>query len=198
MRKTFPFFRFVMKNESEKGHVKSMQMITRDVVTTPFVLHLEDDWFFYNRICISDMIEILMDRPDEVKQVCINKNYDNNSEKRCKGGIEFYTAGNLRYFIHEYCTTDEEKRAFAIKYGDCLTCNYWPYYSLQPSLVSSDIFRELSFEEEPHFELAFAKRYAERGWKTAFLQESNTRHIGKNIWDVEGQNAYELNNVKQF
>ena len=194
MKRDFPFVKYVMKDERSKGHAKSMQMITQ-LVTTPYVFHIEDDWIFHNRVSIGDMLEIMLDQPTTLRQVCVNKNYDINSERRSKGGIEHFTRGNLRYFIHEYCNSDD----FFNKYGnDVKTCCYWPHFSLQPSVIDTRIFSEIEFEETTHFEMAFAHKYTAKGWKTAFLQESNAKHIGKNAWEFDRQNAYELNDIRQY
>jgi hypothetical protein len=141
------------------------------------------------------MLEIMLDQPSTLRQVCVNKNYDIDSNRRSKGGIEHFTRGNLRYFIHEYCTLD----AFKEKYGNnVMTCCYWPHFSLQPSVIDTQIFKDIQFENTAHFEMAFANNYTLKGWKTAFLQESNTKHIGKNKWEHDRQNAYELNDIRQF
>jgi hypothetical protein len=194
MKQEFPFIKYIMKDEQSKGHVKSMQMIAQ-LVTTPYIFHMEDDWLFHNRVSVSDMLEIMLDQPTTLRQVCVNKNYDVNSDRRSKGGLEHFTRGNLRYFIHEYCDPD----MFYKKYGNGLmTCCYWPHFSLQPSLIDTRIFSDIEFEDTLNFEMAFAHKYAEKGWKSAFLQESNTTHIGKNTWEHDRKNAYELNDVRQY
>lgn len=202
MKRDYPFVKYIMKDETTKGHVKSMQMIT-SLINTPYIFHLEDDWLFHNRVSISDMLEIMLDQPMILRQVCVNRNYNVNSTRRSVGGLEHFTRGNLRYFVHEHCTLD----VFSEKYGrDVMSCCYWPHFSLQPSLIDASIFKEIEFEDlsnndsslSSHFEMTFARKYTNKGWKTAFSQESNTTHIGKNLWEHDRQNAYELNNVRQF
>lgn len=195
MMNTFPFFRYIFKGPEDRGHAKSMQMLVKEV-KTPYMLHLEDDWLFFDRVSISDMIEIMRNE-ETVKQVAINKNYNVIPEKRIIGGDERFTAGNLRYFLHEQCTTDQERRDFDKKHGFGPSCNYWPHFTLQPSLIDTTIFSEIPFEQVPHFEMAFANKFVEHGFKTAFVQGVTTRHIGKNLGE-DGLNAYELNNVRQF
>lgn len=201
MEETYPFFRFIYKGPESKGHAKSMQIIAKEAGKTPYTFHIEDDWLFINTISLSDLLEILRDSPDCVKQVCINKNYTEIPERRIGGGEECYTRGNLRYFLHEHVKDDLGRRKFIQKHGYKSSCNYWPHYTLQPSLVQSDIFMELEYEDVGHFEMVFAKKYAANGWKTAFHQEVNCRHIGRLICEA-GQpgkkNAYELNGTIQF
>lgn len=195
MINSFPFIRFIFKGPEDKGHSKSMQMLVKEV-TTPYMLHLEDDWLFFDRVCISDMLEIMRNE-ETVKQVAINKNYNVLPERRIIGGKEKFTPGNLRYFLHEQCITEQEKRDFDEKHGIGPSCNYWPHFTLQPSLIDTKIFLEIPFEQVPHFEMVFANKFVERGYKTAFIQGVTTRHIGKNLGE-DGLNAYELNNVQQF
>ena len=195
MKQMYPNVRYLLKTPANRGHVDSMQTIAR-TVSTPFVFHLEDDWLFYNRVCISDMLEILME-DENLKQVCVNRNYSVAHDRRPPGGIEAFTAGGLRYFIHEYCASNDEKAAFVAKHGTAPSCSYWPHFTLQPSLIDATVFG-LEFRNVPHFELDFANRFTAKGWKTAFLQESSTTHTGKNIWEFTGSNAYELNSVTQF
>lgn len=198
MKETFPFIRYIFKTPEEKGHVASMKMIAGLNIATPYVLHLEDDWLFFNRICISDMLEIMNSKRD-IKQVAINKDYNTSPGKMAgAGGKECWTDGDLRYFLHEYCQTKEQQEDFNKRHGPVTSCSYWPHFTLQPSLIDASVFKTLEFREVPHFEMDYARQYAEKGWKTAFLQESNTQHIGKNYNDQEGSNAYELNNVRQF
>lgn len=193
MQERFPFIRFIMKGEADRGHVESMNMIA-DKVKTRHLLHIEDDWLFYNRISICDMKEILDDDPSVLKQVAINKNYDESSSKRSIGGDERFTKKGLRYFVHEYCVSQDDRDAFEAKHGTGLSCNYWPHFTLQPSLIDTDIFKTLRFKKVPHFEMAFAHDYTNRGWKTAFLQESNAKHLATD----RTVNAYALNHVRQF
>lgn len=202
MRERFPFFRYIFKGPEDKGHAKSMQIITKEAVNTPYIFHMEDDWLFLNPISLSDLIEIMIESDKfGVKQVCINRNYMEVPERRIVGGEEKYTRGNLRYFIHEHAKTYEDQIKFNIKYGYHHSCSYWPHYTLQPNLVNTIIFNEIKYEEVKHFERVFANRYEAKGWKTAFHQEINCRHIGRLICEA-GQpgkkNAYELNDVAQF
>lgn len=199
MKEKFPFFRFIFKDPADKGHAKSMRILSQEANKTPYIFHTDDDWLFLNPIYLSDLIEIMIE--SGVKQVALNRNYMELPEYRIAGGEEKYTQGNLRYFLHEHVKTVEEKRRFYLKHGPRPSCNYWPHYTLQPSLVNTVIFEELEYEEATHFERLFANRYEARGWKTAFHQEINCRHIGRLICEA-GQpgkkNAYELNEVKQF
>lgn len=197
MSEKYPFIRFVFKAEKDRGHAKSMMMISEQV-KTPYLFHLEDDWLMTNGICLSDLIEIMEDQ-EPIKQVCLQKNYMEVADKEVKGGAERYTRGNLRYFLHQYNKTREEQDAFRTMHGGTgLFCDYWPHFSLTPSLIDPSIFKVIQFKDAPGFEKTFAEQYAELGWVTAFHQEINCRHIGRLIGERDIPNAYELNNVQQF
>lgn len=201
MRSRYPFFEFYNKTEEEKGHAKSMKMLTEHIVKTPYMLHLEDDWLFINRIRIADMIEILTSE-NTTGQVVINKNYTELPSRQVIGGIEKYTNSNLRYYIHDHSTTPEEQTKFNKRHGFGGNSSYWPHFSLQPSLIKMVVFKHLQFSEcVPHFEMEFAYRYRDAGWKTAFLQEISCKHIGRLISernDPTKLNAYDLLGMSQF
>jgi hypothetical protein len=58
MTKMYPFFEFIFKNENEKGHAKSLNMIF-DKVDTKYLLLFEDDWKCSLPFNISYYIEFL-------------------------------------------------------------------------------------------------------------------------------------------
>jgi hypothetical protein len=187
MKKLFPFIRYVFKSEAEKGHVESMRIIQNMVrsgdISTKYIFHLEDDWLFLDTFKLSDMIEILEDDAC-IKQVAINRNYVICPQLVVVGGIERYTAKNLRYFLHQHCTTPEQIAEFNITFIPNLTTCYWPHFTLQPSLIDASVFRDESveFRNVSNFEKDFAHQYADKGWKTAFVQQRHIiNHIGNTI-----------------
>lgn len=196
MKTKYPFFRFIFKPPEDKGHWSSMDTLTKEVKTS-YMLHMEDDWLFVNKVRISDLFEV-MEAEDTVKQVAINKNYMELSSQEVIGGIERWTKDNLRYYIHEHIPQE----VFNQKYGPRPNCNYWPHFTLRPSLIDTSVFKYLSFRNVLHFEHDFANQYMVYGWKTAFLQGFTCKHIGrltKDIWKDDGvPNAYQLNGVPQF
>jgi GR25 family glycosyltransferase involved in LPS biosynthesis len=200
MKEKFPFFTFINKKDYQKGHYKSMQMLSK-AVKTPYMLHLEDDWLFFNEICIADMIEILEDDKN-IGQVLINKNYSELPSDNIIGGIEKRTQSNLRYFIHEYAPTPQDKLKFIQRHGaNVSSCYYWPHFSLRPGLLKTEIFSKCSFQNVPHFEMAFAHQYIAAKYVTAFLQDISCKHIGRLTSDrhsLDKLNAYDLLDTNQF
>ena len=48
MKMLYPFFTFYLKTNEEKGHPQSMNII-RNLVKTPYLIHLEDDFKFFSK-----------------------------------------------------------------------------------------------------------------------------------------------------
>jgi len=200
MKEKYPFIDFIWKTPDEKGHVASMQMIV-DRVTTPYLFHMEDDWQFFDGVSIlTDAIEVLED-DDQIGQVLLNKNYAELPENDIAGGHEKFTANNLRYFIHEHCRTDSERVNFSVKYPGKSHCNYWPHFSLRPSLIRTDIFKHIKFEDIISFEQSFGWKYVNNRYCSAFLQGTRCKHIGRLTSDrlsISKLNAYDLIGQPQF
>lgn len=202
MKALYPFFTFVFKGPDDKGHPQSMNMI-RDIVKTPYIFHMEDDWrFFERRPYISQCLEVLGQDP-KIGQCLVNKNYSETGKDEIKGGLFKKSASGLRYYIHEFCPTEEKKKAFVEKYGSGAHCSYWPHFSFRPSLLRTDILKELGrFNESvSHFEMDYSGRYVNKGYISAFLEAIYCTHTGRltsERFDKTKLNAYDLNNEAQF
>jgi len=200
MKKCWPFFEFVWKTEEQKGHPKSMKMLT-SMVTTPYLLHVEDDRVLLDKRCyVNEMIDIL-ESDNMLGQVVFNKNYKESSNENIVGGVEKYTTRRTLYYEHEHCRTEKEIENFNKRHVNCaLNCYYYPHFSLSPSMIKTNIFKTLEFEDELCFEYKFAQRYVERGFKTAFLPGYYFKHIGRLTSDKQSLecNAYDLLNTSQF
>jgi GR25 family glycosyltransferase involved in LPS biosynthesis/GT2 family glycosyltransferase len=199
MKRLYPFFRFYFKNPSEKGHAKSMNII-RKMVTTPYALHLEDDWEFFSvQSYIQPAIEILNNH-NNIGQVLFNCNYaETEAHIDTIGGFPSSTKYGTRYIIHDY---EPNNQSFKNKYGYGLNCGYWPHYSLRPGIFKKsvlDVVGEFS-ETANHFEMDYAYRYVEKGFFTAFFENISCYHIGRltSERDSDKENAYVLNEMPQF
>jgi GR25 family glycosyltransferase involved in LPS biosynthesis len=203
MKDLYPFFEFYFKDITEKGHPQSMNII-RNYVKTPYIFHLEDDWkFFVKRNYIKDAIDII-ESNKTIGQCLFNKNYaEIESDIDIKGGIYHTTNSGLRYFIHEYCRTQEDTINWKNKYGNCKSSFYWPHWSLRPSVSRTYIFNDIGeFNEEiSHFEMDYAHKYANKGYVSAFFEGIYCLHTGRLTSEREDEtklNAYKLNNEIQF
>lgn len=200
MKERYPFVEFGMKTEEEKGHAKSMRIIA-STVDTPYLLHLEDDWqFFDGQNLLTDAIEILEDN-EFIGQVLFNQNYAELPHQEIVGGHEKYTSKNLRYFIHEHCVNERERESFSAKHPNKKHCNYWPHFSLRPSLIRTSVLKRIAFEDVISFERVFGNEYVRNRFCSAFLQGTRCKHIGRlthETDDPENLNAYDLLAQPQF
>ena len=208
MKKLYPFFNFHFKDVSQKGHCNSMNLIKRyvtDIFKTPYLLHLEDDWkFFEKRDYIKEAIEIL-ESDDKIGQCLFNKNYAETSKDiNIVGGLLRKTNSGLRYYVHEYVKTESEKEEWVKKYGNnTLSSNYWPHFSFRPSLIKTNIYNKIgNFNKDSnHFEMEYAYRYFNNNYISVFFENIYSLHIGRltsERFDDTKPNAYKLNNEQQF
>ncbi|MCJ7638178.1 MAG: hypothetical protein MUO21_11875, partial [Nitrososphaeraceae archaeon] len=114
------------------------------------------------------------------------------------GGIVKYH-NNIRYLEHEYYSDKKEYDDFIARNIGKGTQAYWSHYSLRPSILRVSTLKEIGDykNETGHFEMDYAKKYSNAGYKSAFLDTICSYHIGKCTWE-RGDNSYTLNGVKQF
>jgi len=201
MKKDWPFFEFIWKTPEQKGHPKSMQILT-SMITTPYLIHIEDDRLLLDRRhYVKEMIDIL-ESDAALGQVVFNKNYKETARENICGGVEKTTPRRTLYYEHEHCITDEEITNFNKRHNNitALNCYYYPHFSLAPSMIKTDIFKTLKFEDELCFEYKFAQSYVSSGFKTAFLPGYYFKHIGRLTSDKHSLtcNAYDLLTTPQF
>jgi GR25 family glycosyltransferase involved in LPS biosynthesis len=216
MLNKYPFIEWIFKSEYSKGHLKSMNMII-DLVDSEYLIHLEDDWLFYEQMdYISKALNILnQDKviaidniPNnqninikQIKQVLFNKNYIEIDTQVIDGGYRCKTSDGFNYIIHEHFndTLDIKNYNYACTKVNGPNCIYWPHYSFRPSVIKTDIFKTIGKynSESSFFEREYADRYYDNNFISSFFDKVTCRHIGK-LTSEKGDNAYTLNNEKQF
>ena len=203
MKDRYPFFTFYWKTIEEKGHPKSMNII-RNLVKTYFILHMEDDWkFFERKNYISECIEVL-ESNDKIGQCLINKNYaEVINDIHIVGGLFNKTQSGLRFFTHEYSPDEKSYIDFNNKYKNGINCSYWPHFSFRPSVLKKSMLDKIgSYNENiSHFEMDYSRRYVNMGFVSTFLECIYCVHIGRltsQINDKTIKNSYDLNNEMQF
>lgn len=199
MKNKYPFFDFYFKTLKEKGHPHSMNII-RNMVNTPYVLHLEDDWeFFLPDNIIDKSIQIINYHPF-IGQCLFNQNYGETIDDiDIIGGMLNKLSNGYPFYIHENLNIDK----FTEKYGFGKNCAYWPGFSFRPSIFRSSIFNKLGeFNEKiAHFEMDYSKKYKDNGYLSAFLYGIRCIHTGRltsEINNPDKPNAYTLNGEQQF
>ncbi len=211
MMKKYPFFTFVWKSKEDKGHAQSMNIIRDRVIESgaQYSLHMEDDWkFFDKRPYITQAIEVL-ESDEKIGQCLFNKNYAETEIDIAICGGDFHTTGEgFRYYVHEMVENEEQRIQWENKHFDGtrrpVHCNYWPHYSLRPSVIKTDVYKKVGrFEENTgHFEMEYAYRYfKEHGYTSAFFEGIYCEHTGRltsQRLDDTKKNAYNLNDESQF
>jgi glycosyltransferase involved in cell wall biosynthesis len=197
MERLFPFFEFIWKTPDQRGHGRSMNLLL-DALRSPFWLHLEDDWQFFEPLPhVGWGIEILAGDAG-LGQVVFNRHYAVELEHRqLVGGVVRRTGSGRRYVEHlHFAPGTPEHDEFWRQHPTGRANVHWPHYSLQPSIQRTAAVRSVGrYSEAPGFELEFAHRYAQRGLRTAFFDTVCCRHIGG---EQEGPNAYALNQMTQW
>ncbi|AYV80743.1 MAG: glycosyltransferase family 2 [Harvfovirus sp.] len=212
MKDMYPFFEIIWKGIEDKGHLKSMNMII-NLVKSPYLLHLEDDWLFIEKknyikpaleILNQEKIFLLEDVPSylnkTIKQVLFNKNYSETLHRKIYGGYKAITSYGFNYIIHEHVPVkDDINYKNAVNKYNKMNCIYWPHFSFRPSIIKTDIFDivgQFSDKGAVFFEMDFAFRYTEKNFISCFYDNINLIHMGKKTFeknDTTKKNAYELN-----
>lgn len=206
MRERYPFFEYIWKGPDQRGHGRSMNVLRELIAERPteFVLHLEDDWEFFQPAPLIGDAEAILRHDERLGQVLFNRNYAEVNEPGDPfvGGIpvDGVAGEHPAYVVHEhYRPNSPEYDAFYERVGARANHAYWPHYSLRPSVLRSAVWRELGpFEETPNmlFELYYASRYRDAGWRSAFFPGIVCRHIGRLTTErapIANLNAYERN-----
>ena len=204
MRSLFPWIQYYMKTGEEKGHRKSMNIIWNKLKETKpkYWIHMEDDFLFHRKMnYIEEGINALKNPGcinQNVKQILFNRNYGeiiDHYNSRGHVSIPHGRGGNLdeNIVLHKHCDG----------IFNYLNCHYWPHYSFRPSIIDASVILELGdyHSENQFFEMDYAKKWAEKGYKSAFFNKITCRHIGRLTTDCNKKtvkNAYDLNNEDQF
>lgn len=194
MKQKYPFFDYYFKEFNEKGHRKSMNIIFEKLkqLKPTYWIHLEDDFLFFDKMeYVKEGIVGLQKLSNyNVKQILFNRCYAEIIEDyQIKGFIDYDN-----YCIHEY----KPNKDFLYKNN-----HYWPHYSLRPSIILVDDLLLLgNYDTQNHFfELDYANKWNDNGYKSAFLNKITNKHIGKLTKErncVLISNAYQLNCENQF
>jgi len=194
MKDKYPWIDYYLKNDEEKGHRKSMNIIWDKLkkLKPKYWIHMEDDFLFHKKMnYITDSVKYLNELKDKnVAQILFNRNYGEV--------IEDYKLMSHAKYNDEVVIQDYKDGYFGYA-----NCHYWPNYSFRPSIVVTDVILKLgNFDSDNQFfEMDYAKRFTNEGYKSAFFNRICCKHIGRLTSernDKSKPNAYELNNENQF
>ena len=191
MKSTYPWIEFYMKTPKEKGHRESMNIIWNmlNEHKPKYWIHIEDDFLFHTkRSYIEDSVKFL-ERHPQIPQVLFNRGYAETIDQLDLRG---YTPLETGFVVHEH-------KLGQFSYPNC---HYWPHYSFRPGVIRADVILKLGNYDSPNtfFEMDYAKRWTAAGYKTAFFDSINCRHIGRltSERNSDSKNAYDLNGEGQF
>jgi GR25 family glycosyltransferase involved in LPS biosynthesis len=215
MRNNYGWIRYYMKTPEEKGHRESMNIIYTQLqrIKPKYWIHMEDDFLFHTRMdYVTPAIQYLERLKDThgVRQVLFNRGYGETIEDyKIVGHSALDSATDERLndvtggrgvgigaVIHEY----RDVPGAVYPYSNC---HYWPHYSFRPSLIDVEaIFKIGNYNtENQFFEMDYARKWMDCGYRSAFFNRITNRHIGRltsERGDKSKANAYELNNEGQF
>jgi len=196
MKEKYSFIDYYFKNINEKGHRESMNIIWNKLksLQPKYWIHMEDDFLFYYPMdYISHSIKGLDHMKHlNVKQILFNKNYGETIENyNIKSHVDFSIKD---YVIHDY------RPNFSPNIPNCY---YWPNFSFRPSLIDVSSILSIGNFDSPNqfFEMDYAHKYTNFGFKSAFFNLLTNRHIGRLTSERHLKNlpnAYELNDENQF
>lgn len=199
----YPFIELIEKDEEQKGHRSSMNIIWNllNTVKPKYWIHLEDDWlFFKNGSYVKRPIEALnLLEEQNVKQILYNKGYGELISDLCVPiGETVIEEKSLKSGLKNNILLHIQNQKLPIS-----SCSYWWHYSFRPSLISTEAILKLGNYDSNNtfFELDYAKRYVESGFKSAYYDNITSLHIGRlsgSRANNESANAYTLNNTEQF
>ena len=192
MKKMYPWINFYHKTSAEKGHRESMNIIWNMLKDTKpkYWIHMEDDFLFYiKNDYVTKSIKFLESQTD-IKQVLFNRLYAETINDLDMRGSTPIAPG---FVVQEY-----KNGAFPYK-----NCHYWPHYSFRPSMTVVSAILGIGNYDSPNtfFEMDYAKKWVNAGYKSAFFDMICCRHIGRLTSEIKNKtvkNAYELNNTNQF
>ena len=191
MIRNYSWIKYYMKSEKEKGHRMSMNIIWEKLkeLKPKYWIHMEDDFLFYKKMnYIEESIKGLeLTNDNNVKQILFNRNYGET--------IRDYRIVGLEVKNNDIVIHNNKEGIFGYN-----NCHYWPHYSFRPSLIDVETILKLGNYDSDNtfFEMDYAKRWREQGYKSGFFNYLTNQHIGKLTSDKTTPNAYILNNENQF
>jgi GR25 family glycosyltransferase involved in LPS biosynthesis len=195
MKLSYPWIKYHMKGQDEKGHRQSMNIIWNKLkeLKPTYWIHMEDDFLFhYKTNYITEAINGLKELSTMgVGQILFNRNYGEVIK-------DYIVIGHIPTKCQDIVLHD-----FKITPTTYPNCHYWPHYSFRPSVTDVKTILKLGNYDSANqfFEADYAKKWTIGGNKSAFFNRLTNRHIGRLTSDKDTKvvkNAYDLNGEEQF
>ena len=195
MKNKYPFIEYYFKNNEEKGHKKSMNIIWNKLkkLKPKYWIHMEDDFLFFEKMKYIETAIKGFEKMKSlnVRQILFNREYAEVIEHyNSKGSTEI---NDGEFLIHEHIIN---------KNFPYTNCHYWPHYSFRPSMTDVETILSLgNFDsEQQFFERNYADKWNSMGYKSGFFNKITNIHTGRLTSEIgtDKINAYDLNNEMQF
>jgi glycosyltransferase involved in cell wall biosynthesis len=177
----------VFLDKKGKGHVSSLNALLDEVLSKgyEYLVFMEDDFYFVRDENLIGRAVGIMKKNPHIGQVLFNYNYSESDvplerELVVVCGEKVEDEDGVHY-IHEWKKLNSDAwKEFLHTHPGKTAHAHWPHFSLNNGVWRLTAIREVGeFKEEQDFEFRYAVRYAERGYKTAFLPDINCLHLGK-------------------
>jgi hypothetical protein len=164
MMDAYPFFNFILKDESIKGHAQSMNILWNKI-ETEYVLHFEDDWIVNKDFSITSILNHIKDTKNSVDQIVfikqINAKYPYiETLDNCMLYEQIYNHNSsikpLKHREYDKIVDFDPQHAYS---KDAYW--WWPGFTLNPSIFNFTKIKEVGefcVEEDELFEYDFSVR----------------------------------------
>jgi len=189
MKRLAPDVQWIRKGPEERGLPGSLNVLVRVTRDYDYLVQIEDDFFYVmDERYVGKSLRILQSDP-RIGQVLFNQNYAETNTawetERLVGGISVtWENGDGSHIEHVYAGpvgSERWKEYFKDKPGKVGNL-HWPHFSTRGGVWNLSAIRSVgqfeNLEGSGVFEYAFAKRYVQQGYKSAFLPGVYSIHLG--------------------
>lgn len=168
-------YRLITKDESEKGHPKSLRLLF-DNVNSDYILMLEDDWLSIKKDHYIKKAFDIMKYDNSISQVLFRHNDEIMAVNQEEKNYNY-----IRYVKYHYD---------GVGHNDLSNRVAWPGWNLNPSLLNMKEFKKHgNVPDIYYFEYYHSRALWRNGFKVAYFVENYFSHIGGN------NSAYKINNT---
>eukprot|EP00775_Hariotina_reticulata_P006919 gene6919-7137_t len=189
---------WLTKDPHQRGHVSSLNRILEEVVGKyDYLLHLEDDWHFFQEDCFVSKALSIMASNHTVMEVMFNPNLwetDADWEQGTFGSPPAsITSDGVRYIPHVYVgimgSPAWERHVIRHTPGKRSLFHY-PGFCLRPGFWRLSVIEQMgSFQDVPSFQLRYAERIQQAGHGVAFLDRVTSVHLAMSSMWIQKQDA---------
>jgi hypothetical protein len=192
MRAAVPGLTWISKPIGARGHPSSLNALLTAVRSFDYVVYIEDDFFFIKDEDLVTKALAVLESDTTIGQVVFNARYalttTSTETSGLVGGKEIRDrrTGKVTHIMHEYAGPAGSPTwdAFLQRPGNGgrIANVHWPHFSLHSGMWRMDAMRANgAFQPESGFEFAYGLRWMEKGFRTAFLPDVYSVHLGKPV-----------------